>query len=121
MQWIVLLCNLQKVLPIPSLITIYKSCRRSHLDYGDISFDQAYNSSFQQMLENIQCNSELAKREAWKLFDELCVESPENRRWYRYLCWIYYVFNCESLKYLFEIIPTFTLFLHLYQSEINWI
>ena len=31
-----LLRKLQKILPRPPLITIYKSFIRSHLDYGDI-------------------------------------------------------------------------------------
>ena len=46
--------KLQKILPRPPLITIYKSFIRSHLDYGDIIYDQAYNVSFHQRLESIQ-------------------------------------------------------------------
>ena len=33
---------------------------RPHLDYGDIIYDQAYNSSFHQKLELIQYNPVLA-------------------------------------------------------------
>ena len=36
---IVLLRKLQKTLPKPSLITIYKSFIRPHLDYGDIIYN----------------------------------------------------------------------------------
>ena len=52
--------KLQKILPIPPLITIYKSFIRSHLDYGDIIYDQAYNVSFHQKLESIQYKAALA-------------------------------------------------------------
>ena len=55
-----LLRKLQKFLPRPSLITIYKSFIRSHLDYGDIIYDQAYNVSFQQKIESIRYNAALA-------------------------------------------------------------
>ena len=40
----------QQVFPRPSLITIYKTCIRPHLDYGDVSFDQAFNNSFHKRL-----------------------------------------------------------------------
>ena len=46
-----LLCKLQKILPRPPLITIYKSFIRSLLDYGDIIYDQAYNVSFHQKID----------------------------------------------------------------------
>ena len=41
-----LLHKLQKILPRSSLITTCKSFGRSHLDYGDIVYDQAYNVYF---------------------------------------------------------------------------
>ena len=44
------ICKLQKILARPPLITIYKSFIRSHLDYGDIIYDQAYNVSFHQKI-----------------------------------------------------------------------
>ena len=43
-----LLRKLQNILPRRSLITIYKSFIRPHLDYRDIIYDRAYNSSFHQ-------------------------------------------------------------------------
>ena len=49
-----LLCNLQNLLPRTALITIYKAFVRSHLDYGDILYDQVFNLSFHQKLESIQ-------------------------------------------------------------------
>ena len=55
-----LLRKLQKISPRPPLITIYKSFMRSHLDYGDIIYNQAYNFSFNQKIESIQYNAVLA-------------------------------------------------------------
>ena len=51
--------KLPKILPRPPL-KIYKSIIRSHLDYGDIIYDQAYNASFLQKIESIQYNAALA-------------------------------------------------------------
>ena len=55
-----LLRKLQNTLPRPSLLTIYKSFIRPHLDYGDIIYDHVYNASFQQKIESIQYNAVLA-------------------------------------------------------------
>ena len=44
----------QNFLPRKSLLTIYKSFIRPHLDYGDIIYDQTYNTSFHQKLESLQ-------------------------------------------------------------------
>ena len=55
-----LLRNLQKCLPRRSLVTIYKSFIRPHLDNGDIIFDQACNNSFHESLESLQYNALLA-------------------------------------------------------------
>ena len=41
-------------------LTIYESFIRPHLDYGDIIYNKAYNSSFHQNLEEIKYNSALA-------------------------------------------------------------
>ena len=41
------------ILPTKSLITIYKSFARPHLDYGDIIYDQTFNESFHQRIESI--------------------------------------------------------------------
>ena len=45
-----LLRKLQNILPISALLTIYKQLIRPHLDYGEIIYDQAYNTSFHQIL-----------------------------------------------------------------------
>ena len=55
-----LLRKLQNILPTSALLTIYKTFIRSHLDYSDIIYDQAYNASFHQKLELLQYNASLA-------------------------------------------------------------
>ena len=62
-----LLRKFHQLLPRPSLITIYKAFIRPHLNYGDVIFDQAFNNSFHQRLESIQCNAVLAITEARKV------------------------------------------------------
>ena len=42
-----LLRKLQTTLARKSLVTIFKSSIRSHLDYGDVVYDRASNQSFQ--------------------------------------------------------------------------
>ena len=39
---------------------LYKAFIRPHQDYGDIHYDQGYNTSFNQKLERTQCNAYLA-------------------------------------------------------------
>ena len=86
-----LLRKLLNILPSGPLLTIYKSSTRPHLDYGNVIYDQHYNS-FHQKLEPIQYNATLAipgairgsSRE--KLYPELGLESLQQRRWFRKLC-----------------------------------
>ena len=46
--------RLQKVLPQSTLLTIYKSFIRPHVDYGDIIYDKTFNQSFHAKLESLQ-------------------------------------------------------------------
>ena len=46
--------------PRHSLITIYKSFIRSQLEYADVVYDQPFNESFSNKLENLQYNAALA-------------------------------------------------------------
>ena len=56
-----LLRKFQKFLPRPPLITINKSFINTHVDYGNIIYDKAYNVSFYQKLESsIQYNPAVA-------------------------------------------------------------
>ena len=72
--------KLQKLLTRDPLLTIYKSFIRPHLDYSDIIYDEAYNSSFHQ---KIQYNSAFAITGAIRrtskenLYQELGLESLE--------------------------------------------
>ena len=46
-------------LPRQALITIYKAFVRPHIDYGDVLYDQAFNSSFHAKMESIQFSARL--------------------------------------------------------------
>ena len=46
--------KLQNVLPRLTLLTIYKSFIRPHLDYGDIIYEKAFNEFFHVKLESLQ-------------------------------------------------------------------
>ena len=106
-----LLRKLQNTLPRPSLLTIYKSFIRPHLDYGNVMYDQAYNVSFQQKVESIQYNAAVAitgairRTSKEKLFEELGLQSLQHRRWYRNLCCFYKILKEHYRKYIFNIIP----------------
>ena len=58
--------KLQNTLPITPLITIFNSFLRPHLDYGDIIYDGACNTSFHQTSESIQYNEELPQKNSIK-------------------------------------------------------
>ena len=106
-----LLRKLQNLLPRQSLVTIYKSFIRPHIDYGDVIFDQAYNKSFHKKLENFQYNASLSITGAVrgtskeKLYQELGFESLQHRRWFRKLCTFYKIFKNQSPRYLYELLP----------------
>ena len=99
---VALLCKFQNILPRSALLTIYKCFVRTHLDYGDIIYDQAFNNSFHQKIESLQYNAALAitgairgtSRE--KIYQELA---------YRKLCLFFKVYKNQCPKYLFDIIP----------------
>ena len=59
MKGIGLLRKIQSILPQTSLLTIYKSFIRPHLDYGDAVYDQPLNDAFSSKLETIQCSAAL--------------------------------------------------------------
>ena len=69
------------LLPRSSLLTIYKSFVRPHLDYGDVIYDQPNNSRLSDKTESVQYNAALAITGAIrgtskdKLYQELGLES----------------------------------------------
>ena len=94
-----------------SLLTIYKSFIRPHLDYGDVVYDQPHNETFCSKLESGQYNAALAitgticGTSQTKLYVELGLESLKARCWFRRLCYFY---ECKSYwlpPYLFQLIP----------------
>ena len=95
MNGIGIIRKLNKALPPHSLITIYKSFVRPHLDYGNTTYDQPNKESLNQKIERVQYNAALAITGAIKgtyqgrLYNELGLESLEFRRWFRKLCTFY--------------------------------
>ena len=87
-----LIRKLAHVLPRQSLLTIYKSFIRPHLDYGDIIYDQPNNESFCNLIEKVQYNAALTitrpiKGTAQhKIYNELGIQSLKFRRWFGRLC-----------------------------------
>ena len=104
----------QPIPPKSSLLTINKTFIRSQLDFADVIYDQACNSSYHEKLESIQYNACLAITGAIrgtsseKLDQELGLERLKSRRWFRKLCHFYkilFLSNEKSLSYLFDLIP----------------
>ena len=99
------------MLPRSSLLTIYKAFIRSQLDFANVIYDQACNSSFHEKLESIKYSACLAIAGAIrgtsseKLYQELGLESLKSRRWFRKLCHFYKILNKKSPSYLFDLIP----------------
>ena len=84
--------KLSKILPQNSLISIYKSFVRPHLDYGDVLYGQPKNERLCRKIERVQYNAVLAITGAikgtsqMKLYNELGLESLKFRRWFRKIC-----------------------------------
>ena len=82
-----LLDKLQSLLPRGALTTIYKAFVRPHLDYGDVFYDQSFNTSFHEKQGFIYYNACLALTGAIrgtskeKVYRELGLESLQIRRW----------------------------------------
>ena len=77
------------VLPRSLSLTHYKTFVRSHLEYGDVIYDQPNNSRFIQEIKSSQFNMVLAIAGAIKgstrekLYQEVGLDSLEICRWYR--------------------------------------
>ena len=103
-----LLRELNSILPGAALVTILKTFVRRHPDYGDVLYDQAFNSAFQNKLESIQYNACLAITGAImgtlreKLYQELGLESLQLRCWCRKLCLLYNISKNQHPQYLFH-------------------
>ena len=90
-----LIKKLHKYLPRKSLLCIYKSFVRSHLDYADIIYDQPQNNAFSNKIQSVQYNAALAITGAIRgssrerLYEELGLESLGERRWYHKLVYFF--------------------------------
>ena len=102
--------KLQNIIPRNSLLTIYKSFIRPHLDYGDI-YHQLNNGSFCQKIESIQYQAAIAITGAiygtsqTKLCKELGIESMKLRQWLRRLCYFFKIQSSGLPQYLNDLIP----------------
>ena len=98
--------RLSHILPRTSLLTIYKSFIRPHLDYWEVTYDQPNDESFCTKIERIQYNAALAITGAIratsqiKLYKELGLESL------RWLCTFFKIKICGKPKYLLNKIPS---------------
>ena len=88
-----------------SLLATYKSFVRSQLDYGDGIYDQLNNSHFSDKIESVQYNATLAINGAIggtskeKLYQELGLESLQDRRWLRRMS-----YSTKLPPYLYQLI-----------------
>ena len=87
-----LLLKKSKALPQHSLITIYKSFVRSHLDYGNALYDQSKMKEKKKKsiyYDNVIAIANAIKNTTqMKIYNELCFESLMVRRWLGILCFI---------------------------------
>ena len=105
--------RLRCYLPRKTLLTIYKSFVRPHLDYADIIYDQPSTDLFKNKIECVQYNAALAitgcirgtSRE--KIYQELGIEALSDRRWCRKLLFFYKIVKGYAPEYLQKIIPNF--------------
>ena len=102
--------ELQSILPRTSLLTIYKSFIRAHLDKDDVVSDEPSNDAFSNQWETVQYNAALAitgaikKTSREELYQELGLEYLQQRRWMRRLCLFYKVVSTKLPAYIHYII-----------------
>ena len=98
-------------LPRKSLLNIYKSFVRPHLDYGDVIYDQPNNDALCSRIESVQYNAALAITGAIKgssrerLYHELGLESLRDRRWYRRFTYFFNIVSLNAPAYLSSLLP----------------
>ena len=103
--------KLQLVLARSSLLVIYKLFVRPHLDYGDIIYNQSYNTTFHQKMEAVQYNAGLTITGAIKAsskekqYLELSLETLLTKAMFKKLCYFYKILKINSLSYLHKLVP----------------
>ena len=111
MKGIGLLRKLRSILTRTSLLTIYKSFIRPHLDYDDVVYNRPSNDAFSNKLETVQYNAALAITGAIKgtsrekLYQELGLEYLHQRRWMRRFCLFYKVVSTKLTAFIYDTIP----------------
>ena len=104
--------KLNNNLPRKALLTLCKTFARTHLDYGDIIYDQPNNESFCNKLETVQYNTALATTKSIqgtskvKLYKQLGLESLKSRIWFRRLCCFYKIKTFGLPSYLSNLISS---------------
>ena len=101
-------------MPRDSLVTIYKSFIRPHLDYADVVFGKPNNATFSNRIESTEYNNAALEitetikgTSKEKLYQELGFETMKERRWFRKLCCFYKILNNQAPAYLSQFIfPT---------------
>ena len=102
---ILLLCKFHSNLPRTSLITIYKSFIRRHLNYGEINSNQAYSNSFQKKWNQFNKMDQIFNGSGGSFqIQELGLESIQNRSWYRKFCQLPKLVKDLTPRYLISII-----------------
>ena len=97
-------------LPRSSLLTLYKSFARPHLDYSDVIYYQHNNSILSDKIKSVQYNAVLAITGAIRgtskerLYQQLGLESLSNRRWLRRMSYLYKIISTKSPPYLYQLI-----------------
>ena len=84
-------------LPRSSILTIYKSFVRPHLDYGDVIYDQPNNSSLSDKIDNRRTSKK-------KLYQELGLEYLSNRSWLERMSYLFKIIWTKLPLYLYELI-----------------
>ena len=98
--------RLRKYLPRKTLLCVYKSYIRPHLDYADIIYDQPHNDNFCNKIETVQYNAALSITGAIRgtsrerLYQELGLESLAQRRWFHRLVHFFKIVRGFCQNYL---------------------
>ena len=96
-------------MPRDSLVTIYKSFIRPHLDYADVIFNKPSNATFSNRIESAQNNAALAITRTIrgtykeKLYQELGFETMKERR-FRRICCFSKILNNQTTGYLYSLL-----------------
>ena len=99
------------MLPGSYLQTIYKSFVRTHLDSGDVIYDQRNNTLLPDKIETTQCNAASAitgsirGTSKEKSYQELGFESLKDRRWFRRMSYLHKIIPSKLPPYLYKTIP----------------